>query len=138
MSNVSFTQWFLLVPLSCLLLIGCGKDGPEMYRVRGTLTHQGKPVPKIYLVFKPDDLTKYAESVAVTDAEGRFDMMIGSTPGVFPGPHTIIAEDPLAADGAKTSEEPDYLAVIAKYGPEVSTYRMTIEKDLSNLELKLD
>ena len=138
MSHVVAARNLLVLPIFFLLLVGCGRNNPEMYRVRGTLTHQGTPIPGLYLVFKPDDLTRYAESVAVTDAEGRFDLMVGSTPGVFPGPHTVFADDPLAVQGAKTSEDPGYLAVVAKYGPDVSEFRITIDKELTDLELKFD
>jgi hypothetical protein len=127
-----------LAILLVILLAGCSKSGPELYRVRGVVTHQGKPVSKLYLVFRPDDLTKYAEAVAVTDDNGRFDLMIGSTTGVFPGPHTVIAEDPLAVQGAKSSEDPAYLAVCKKYSSAGSTLKITIDKNESNLQLKLD
>jgi len=127
-----------LAIVAIILLGGCSKSGPDLYRIRGVVTHQGKPVPKVYLVFRPDDLAKYAEAVAVTDANGRFDMMIGSTMGVFPGPHTVIAEDPLAVQGAKTSDDPAYMAVCKKYSASASSLKITIDKNESNLELKLD
>jgi hypothetical protein len=132
---------WLMPALAIVVIIlfgGCGKSGPELYRIRGVVTHQGKPVPKLYLVFRPDDLTKYAEAVAVSDANGRFEMMIGSTVGVFPGPHTVIAEDPLAVQGAKTSDDPAYSAVCKKYSADASPLKLTIDKNESNLELKLD
>ena len=33
---------------------GCGRRGPERYRVHGTVTHAGQPVPLGRIVFEPD------------------------------------------------------------------------------------
>lgn len=117
---------------------GCNRGTPELYVVRGKVTHNGKPISKLYLVFRPTDQRKAAESCALTDQNGNFEMMIGSTIGVFPGEHTITVEDPLKADGRQVRLDPDYLAVTEKYSPETSTYKMDIKKHWYDLELKLD
>src|SRR5690242_8327526 len=91
-----------LTVLGCLLLAGCGSSNSPICKVNGTLTYQGKPIPQVYLRFEPDDLTTKATSMAVTDARGKFEMFIGSTPGVYRGKVKVFCDDPLAAMGAKS------------------------------------
>src|SRR5262249_32210169 len=99
-------------------LTGCGSDS-NICPVSGTLTYKGKPMPQVYLRFEPDDLTTKSTSMAVTDAEGRFEMMIGSTPGVFRGKVKAFCDDPLAAMGATSPVPkeiaPDYPELGAQY-----------------------
>jgi hypothetical protein len=125
-----------------LLAAGCGESNSAMCRVSGTLTYKGQPIPQVYLRFEPDDLTTKATSMAMTDARGRFEMAIGSTPGVYRGKVKIYCDDPLAAMGSKSPVPPEiekaYRELCAKYGHGKSTYEMTIDKSNSNLELKLD
>src|SRR5262245_65215604 len=131
----------LLVSLLIPALTGCSSN-PNICPVSGTLTYKGKPMPQVYLRFEPDDLTTKSTSMAVTDANGKFEMMIGSTPGVFRGKVKVFCDDPLAAMGA-TSPVPkeierDYRELCAKYGTGKSTYELTIDKPNSNLQLNLD
>lgn len=131
--------WMVGVALvACFAMVGCGPSGPKLYQIKGKVTHNGKPVKYVYISFIPDDENTKAISNAATDENGNFEMKIGDTPGVFPGPHTITAHDPLIAVGSKTSTEPDYLAVCAKYAPGKSPLKFTVEKSDSNMELKLD
>jgi hypothetical protein len=41
----------VLAALALLALLGCGRSGPEMARVTGKVTYQGKPVPKGTIAF---------------------------------------------------------------------------------------
>lgn len=137
----SMISRMLLVTLVCIGLLpamGCGESGPKLYRIKGTVTHNGKPVKLLLLTFTPDDEMTKAPAMGATDDNGRFEMKIGSTPGVFPGKHTISCHDPLIDMGSKTSTEPDYLAVIAKYAPGKSTMIINVEENNDNLELKMD
>jgi hypothetical protein len=122
-----------LLALAC----GCSDPGPQMYSISGTATSNGKPLPNLYINFSPDDKSKYADSAAMTDAEGRFTMRVGSREGVFPGPHTVIVADPAGLQGGSSSSDPDYQAAIKKYGRN-SPLRVTIDKDDDEFELKLD
>ena len=125
--------------LSCVLAtVGCGPSGPKLYKFKGRVTHNGKPVKYLYITFTPDDMNTKTSAVGASDKEGYFELMIASTPGVFPGPHKISCHDPLLDLGSKTSTEPEYLACIQKYSPSKSTLVMNIEKNVSDYELKLD
>jgi hypothetical protein len=124
------------------VVAGCNTSSSPICKVRGKLTFQGQPIPQVYLRFEPDDLTTKATSMAVTDAQGRFEMFMGSTPGVYRGKVKVFCDDPLAAMGAKSQVprdiEPAYRELCKKYGAGKSTYELTIDKPLSNLELKFD
>ena len=89
-----------------LSLAGCGDPTPPSAESAARLTYKGQPIPQVYLRFEPDDLTTKATSMAVTDANGKFEMAIGSTPGVFRGKVKVFCDDPLAAMGAKTARSP--------------------------------
>ena len=108
-----------------------------MYSVSGVATRNGNPLPGLYIRFQPEDRTKYADSAAMTDAQGHFTMKVGSTPGVFPGPHTVYVGDPRSLQGGQTSNDPDYQAALKAYGPQ-STMRVEFDDDNENFELKLD
>src|SRR5262245_19621463 len=105
--------------------VGCGNSNAKICQISGTLTYQGKAIPQVYLRFEPDDLTTKATSMAVTDAKGKFQMFMGSTPGVYRGKVKIYCDDPLAAMGAKTPVpreiDPAYRELCGKYGAGKST-----------------
>src|SRR5262245_5090103 len=123
-------------------IAGCSDSNSKICRVSGTLTFKGKPIPQIYLRFEPDDLTTKATSMAMTDSRGRFEMAMGSTPGVYRGNVKVFCDDPLAAMGAKSQVpadvEPAYRELCAKYGAGKSNYELTIDKPQSNLQLNLE
>ena len=125
-----------------LALTGCGESNSAICRISGTLTYKGKPVPQVYLRFEPDDLTTKATSMSVTDVHGKFEMAMGSTPGVYRGKVKVYCDDPLAAMGAKSPVpadiEPAYRELCAKFGAGKSTCELTIDKPNSNLQLKFE
>jgi hypothetical protein len=122
-------------------LAGCGGDA-NMCTVKGTLTYKGQPMPQVYLRMEPDDLKTKSTSMAVTDENGKFEMMIGSTPGVFRGKVKVFCDDPLAAMGS-TSPVPKeieraFRELCAKYGTGKPGYDLTIDKSHSDLKLDLN
>lgn len=130
-----------LVVVGALVLMstGCGQGDPDLYKVSGTLTHNGQPIPSMEVAFLPEDTSTKRESFGVTDSEGHFVMKMSSREGVAPGKHTIYVRDPAAIHGATTSDDSAYQAVLEKYGdPETSPKTLTVDSDLENYELKLD
>lgn len=121
-----------------LLFCGCGDSGPKLYTVKGVAKRNGKPVAFLYISFLPDNEQTKAASTGASDENGRFEMRIGGTPGVYPGEVTVTAHDPLIEMGSKSSTDPDYLEVIKKYAPGKSTMKLTIDKNMSDLQLNLD
>ena len=129
-------QAFVPMIVLTLLLTGCG--GEDLRQIRGTVTHNGKPVANLYLTFVPTDPKTQPASSSSTDANGKFELKIGSTGGVVPGKYTVTASDPAAMMGGKSSDDPDYAVVCKKYAQGTSTYIMDVQKSNTNLELKLD
>jgi hypothetical protein len=109
-----------------------------LYKFKGKVTHNGKPVKYLFITFTPDDENTKASAVGASDKDGNFEMMIASTSGVFPGMHKVSCHDPLIELGSKTSTEPEYLACIEKYSSKNSTLTIDVTKNVSNYELKLD
>src|SRR4051812_13104986 len=134
----------ILLPMTALAFVfaGCSDSNSKICKVSGTLTYKGQPIPQVYLRFEPDDLTTKATSMAMTDEGGKFEMMMGSTPGVYRGKVKVFCDDPLAAMGGKSpvprTIEPAYRELCGKYGNGKSTYELMIDKPNSNLHLKLD
>ena len=76
--------------LAAIILAGCGQREPTRYELQGSVSWQGKPVPRGYVVFSPD--AKKGSSGPGTQAEivdGRYKTPPGR--GVVGGPHVITA-----------------------------------------------
>lgn len=130
---------FLVAVVVCVWMsgvTGCAESGPKLHKFKGTATHNGKPLAKLYVSFVPDDQMTKAAATAVTDENGKFELKLGSTSGCYPGQHTIVVADPLAAVGGKSSDDPDYIAVTKKYGYK-SELKINIDKDESDFKLEL-
>jgi hypothetical protein len=80
----------LVVLLGAVLAAGCGPGGgPRRYRVRGTVTYQGDPIPAGMVVFEPD--TSQGNSGPQGFAplvDGRYDTAAGGR-GAVGGPHLV-------------------------------------------------
>src|SRR5579872_1830207 len=64
---------------------GCGGDAPKTVPVKGVVTYQGKPVPKLSVAFIPDNGLL---ATGTTDANGKFVLTTnkpgdGATPGTY-------------------------------------------------------
>lgn len=76
--------------LLAILANGCSgkKDGPERYNVSGEVTFQGKPVPKGFINFRPDDSkqnTGPGSGAAIVD--GKYELEDGK--GVVGGAYIV-------------------------------------------------
>lgn len=135
MVNKAFVCLFLAS--FTVLASGCGSD-VDLKQIKGVVTHNGKPVPSLYLTFMPADPATQAASSSSTDAEGRFELKIGSKGGVMPGKYTVTVSDPAAMMGGSSSDDPVYKEVCKKYAQGKSTYTFDVDKSNPSLELKLD
>lgn len=120
-------------------VLGCSQ-GTDVVAVRGKLTRNGKPLPNFAITFHPD---KGRTSVAVTDSDGRFEMVYTlDRKGVVRGKHKVYVL--YAPQG--TTYTPDLSGVPAdmkeiqeKYGTHQTTqYEIEIDKPQKDLEIKLD
>jgi hypothetical protein len=72
---------FLMVAL--MLQVGCGPSGPDIARVQGTVTMDGKPLPNAIIMFVP---VGGRPSVSETDANGKYVLEFsGGRKGAIPG-----------------------------------------------------
>jgi hypothetical protein len=72
---------FLMIAL--MLQVGCGPSGPEIARVQGTVTMDGKPLPSAIIMFVP---VGGRPSVSETDANGKYVLEFsGGRKGAIPG-----------------------------------------------------
>jgi len=98
---------FTAISVAALLVgltAGCGKSGPTRYRVSGSVTYQGKPVPIGAIQFTPDASKGNAgASAAAGIKDGRYDSNSDGI-GTIGGPHVVTVD---AFDGHVT--EPDLL-----------------------------
>lgn len=82
----SFSIWLGLV----LLLggfSGCGTGGPDIARVEGTVTMDGKPLPRAFVVFIP---TGGRPAAAETDANGKYTLEFSAgRKGAIPGKNRV-------------------------------------------------
>ena len=126
-------------------LIGCGRGGPEIVPIEGTVTHNGKPVPNLRVYFFP---TEGRFSWGISDEQGRFSLSYDPDHrGAKVGTHTISVVDesanvhPTAAmSGApRPKRAPDTAEILAKYGDrQTSPLKVEVTKADKNFQFKLD
>ena len=69
-----FSECFALLALvSGTAILGCGPSGPELTEVTGTVTLDGKPVPKAVISFLPSGETG-SPSYGRTDLQGKYEL----------------------------------------------------------------
>ncbi len=116
--------------------LGCGKA--DFYQCEGVVTHDGKPIPALQVDFLPENPDLGRPPYAITDENGHFQLTTGREYGLIPGSYTVSVQDPGAADGRKTSTEPEYLYVIDRYSVLKSDIKYEADRHNKNFELKLD
>ncbi|NLF68974.1 MAG: carboxypeptidase regulatory-like domain-containing protein [Candidatus Anammoximicrobium sp.] len=85
---VYLTAW-----VAVAALLGCGgTSGPELGKVKGTVTQKGKPLADVDVMFLPE---RGAPSSAKTDAAGNFELKFNDgRPGAVPGKHQVLITIP--------------------------------------------
>lgn len=99
------------MPLVALAILGCGRDLPELGRVQGTVTLDGKPLPGVAVGFYP--LSGGRQALAIADQEGKYDLtFVHGVSGAQTGPNevTVFWPDettPAASIPARYNKESD-------------------------------
>lgn len=135
-----------------MALVGCGGRGdtPEIARVTGTVTRNGKPVPNLMVNFMPE---AGRPSWGQTDADGHYEMVYDENyKGVKLGRNKVYVlssqatidggaskkSRAAAAAGSGISAE-DMKAILDKYGREDTTPIVAeVKKGPEVIDLKLD
>jgi len=109
-----------------ILLAGCG--GPKVVPVSGKVTVDGKPFKDLVVTFQPlggkGNENPGRGSSAVTDAEGKFDLVYdGTSPGAVVGKHRVqiftqIGSEPPLADDTRESDPKAFKRVFETIPPE--------------------
>jgi len=83
-----FGSWFLVLGVCCYL-VGCGgPEHPDVGRVSGVVTLDGKPLPEATVMFQP---TEGRASIATTDSAGKYSLIyLDGVPGARLGAHKVI------------------------------------------------
>jgi hypothetical protein len=104
-----------LIALAVIAVVGCGRGGPDLAEVEGTLTLRGTPFPNVTLCFVPDAEggTLGPRSTGVTDENGHYKLVCEGMdkPGALIGRHAVLVYDPEALNeppqSARAASLPD-------------------------------
>jgi hypothetical protein len=92
MPCLSLQRGIRLVALACALLAGgcSGNEGPKTYRVSGTVTFDGQPIPMGTIVFTPD-FSKQNDGTQGVAAikDGKYDTQVTGGMGTVGGPMKV-------------------------------------------------
>lgn len=134
----------VLAVLLLAIFIGCGRSGPRLVKVSGTVTRGGKPVPKLFLNFYPEH---GRPSWGVTGEDGRYTLNYERTgDGAITGTHKVWVQ----IRPANPKEEadlhngtwklhPDMKAILQKYGkPETTPLTVQVKEDQPVIDLDLN
>ena len=126
----------------CLAVAGCGASGPEMARVRGTVSYQGKPLTKGTITFVSTD-EKRPNATSAIGADGSFDLQT-----VEPGDGAQLGDYVVTVSGIGTDEILDYIPkkpvenkspIPLKYGAvDTSGLKQTVKSGRNHFDIKLD
>jgi hypothetical protein len=90
-------QIAITVVISAVAAAGCGKQGPNLAEVQGTLTFRGKPFPNVTLYFVPnaEGGTMGPSSMGLTDEKGHYKLVCAALgkPGALVGRHEVLVFD---------------------------------------------
>lgn len=97
--------------LAMTVFTGCGRSGPELVPVEGTLTLDGKPLTNKNLAFTPIGGTPGHGAGGSSNAEGRYTLRAvvpGATkdhPGIPPGRYRVTVLEPMFPGDVPVEEE---------------------------------
>lgn len=98
----------LIAVLSVCLIGGCGStpEGPPRFQVSGSVTYDGKPVPKGFITFEPDSAAgNKGPGGGAPIVNGKYKTYADK--GVVGGPHLVKI---VGYDGVSASVEGEQLA----------------------------
>jgi hypothetical protein len=96
MINLGYRRLILLAGIAATVFGGCGRSGPEIVTVKGTITYGGGAWPHggtIYFTpVKPAEGLPKMSGFAQFDAEGHFQVESSSFSGLVPGRYGVAVE----------------------------------------------
>lgn len=126
--------------LASLVPTGCGRSGPKMAGVSGTVTYQGKPVPKGTITFQSDD-PNGRNAVGSIDPDGSYTLQTEKPgDGALPGDYrvAISARDDEVLDYIPPKPIPPKRLVPEKYeNPDTSGLKATVKSGRNDIPFDL-
>jgi hypothetical protein len=100
-----------VLALLAVVILGCGPGGPPRAPVSGTVTLDGKPLPRGTVQFVPDASrgTNGPTGVGSIDAQGRYEIQTTGAPGAILGFHVVGVVACEEVDLNKTSYAPSLI-----------------------------
>lgn len=114
MTRALIFSWVVLL----LSISGCGDSGPAMGKVTGTVKLDGKPTPKLMVVFVPKEGGETSQ--AITNSDGVYELLGKVKKGALLGLHTVsitTVREPSAAAQASTEMSSDSAAYANQSDP---------------------
>jgi hypothetical protein len=114
MGSVPPLRWIAAILLLTAGVFGCGKAGPSLVPVKGSVTVDGKPADGAVLIFHPTG-GKGTIASAAADSNGAFSITSNGAPGVVTGSYKVTAtwpdpaKKPKVTLGASPEDAPDLL-----------------------------
>lgn len=102
-------RWSPLLGLMAILLFpGCGKRGPQTYRIPGKLVYEdNSPVPGASVVLQTTVDGQLIDARGMASPDGKFDLTtFRDGDGVVAGDHQVAISPLPAPDGAKPAQPP--------------------------------
>lgn len=141
-----FAKLTLLVAFPCaltLLLAGCGPKGPDVVKVRGTITKGGKPVSSMVVQFIPE---KGRSSAARTDENGYYELEFSEAvpKGALPGNHSVslqVTQDSIdePVNLKDPKYHPDTKSILRDFGNWKTTkLKVEVTHDQPVIDIELD
>jgi hypothetical protein len=132
-----FLAQFTFLLAALLLSIGCSDSAPQVYRVTGTVTRGGRPVPHVSVNFTP---TSGRPSYALTDENGWYKLgFTRKIEGALPGKHKVAIGIPAAGAAPNAPPpSPELQAIAKKYGAGSSPLEVEVTEDGQVIDLHLD
>ncbi len=92
--SASHVTLFALLITTVGSLTGCGKAGPSLVQVTGSLSVDGKPANGATLIFHPKDKEMKLVPAATTDENGKFKLATSAREGVPAGSYDVTVTWP--------------------------------------------
>lgn len=120
----------LILSLSCVLVSGCGSDGPQRFSVGGQLTYDGQPVTTGTIGFIPLQASA-GEAVAREIVDGRYEFPRYEGPQAGSYKVVIYAERPSGRKLQADEGSSEMVDELVQYIPEIYNVKTTLSVDVS-------
>jgi len=123
---------------------GCGQSGPELADVTGTITLDGRPLPKVGVVFRPAG-PGASPAYGGTNKDGKYTLLFSQDrKGALPGEYEVDLEVPkytkadLAEMKAQGNEAPPPTVTLPKKYRQPGALKATVKSGSNVIDFSLE